>query len=212
MPIRFGQCCLETDTRQLTRNGEPVPISPKAFQLLEFLLQHRPKALSSRELYRHLWPDTFVEKANLRNLIAEIRAATHDRGPSPRLIRTVFGFGYSFVGEAREEPTGERLPSRYQLFYRASPYPLFEGENVVGREAGATVVIDARGISRRHALLLISGEQILLEDLASKNGTFVDGERVRERVPVEEGAEIRFGHLTTRIRAIASDGSTLTEL
>jgi len=211
MQIRFGECCLDDETRQLTRNGEPVPISPKALQLLQVLLEHRPKALSARDLYRHLWPDTHVEKANLRNLIAEIRAAIHDRGTSPRLIRTVFGFGYAFSGDVAEETSGDRFLSRYQLVYRATPYPLFEGENVVGRSAGVTVVIDAQGISRRHARLLIRGERIFLEDLGSKNGTFVEGRRVVERISIQEGTEIRLGHLPARILATTSDGSTLTE-
>src|SRR5688572_11915919 len=103
MRIHFGEFCLESDTRQLTERGEPVQISPKAFQLLQFLLERRPKALSVRELYKHVWPDTHVEKANLRNLIAEVRAVIHDPARSPQLIRTVFGFGYSFAGEAHEE-------------------------------------------------------------------------------------------------------------
>lgn len=211
MRIRFGEFCLEPDTRQLTERGEPVQISPKAFQLLQFLLEKRPKALSVRELYKQLWPDTFVEIANLRNLIAEVRSVIHDQARSPRLIRTVFGFGYSFSGDARVESASPIAPVRYQLIHGASEHRLFEGENVIGRDGGASVLIDAGGISRRHALMVVDGEHVFLEDLGSKNGTFADGKRVSERVAVHDGAEIRLGLVKLRLRAIASDGSTVTE-
>lgn len=210
MRIRFGEFCLEVDTRRLTEHGEPVQLSPKAFQLLQFLLEMRPKALSVRELYKHLWPDTHVEKANLRNLIVEIRSAIHDQARSGRLIRTVFGFGYSFAGEAGTE-AGVQSASRFQLVHGASQHRLVEGENVIGRDATVSVVIDAQGISRRHAMVAVHGEQIFLEDLASKNGTFVDGKRVKSRVPVHDGSEIRLGLLKLRLCAIRSDGSTMTE-
>ena len=210
MRIRFGEFCLESDTRQLTERGEPVQLSPKAFQLLQFLLEKRPKALSIRELYRHLWPDTHVEKANLRNLIAEVRGAIRDRGRSSRLIRTVFGFGYAFAGDAVTEAAGQS-PTRYRLFHGASHYPLFEGDNVIGRDAAASIVIDSAGASRRHAVITVHGEQMFVEDLGSKNGTFVDGTRVRGRVPIQNGAEIRLGLLKLVVRARSSDEATVTE-
>jgi DNA-binding winged helix-turn-helix (wHTH) protein len=210
MRIRFDDFRLDSDTRQLTEGDEPVPISPKAFQLLAYLVEKRPKALSMRELYRHLWPDTHVEKANLRNLIAEIRAATRDEPKSPRLVRTVFGFGYAFIGECTGEQD-RRGASPYHLVNGASDFPLYEGENVVGRERGSAVTIDAPGISRRHALLFLAGNRLHVEDLGSKNGTFVDGERVRERTAVSDGSEVRFGHVKFWIRSRTAAESTLTE-
>jgi DNA-binding winged helix-turn-helix (wHTH) protein len=210
MRIRFGDFCLELETRQLTERGEPVQISPKAFQLLQFLLEKRPKALSVRELYKHVWPDTFVEKANLRNLIAEVRSVIHDPARSPRMIRTVFGFGYSFAGEAREESETPVSSCRYQLVHGATEHRIFEGENVIGREAQASVLIDSTAISRRHAVVIVDGGHVYLEDLGSKNGTFLNGSRVKSRVEVNDGAEIRLGLVKLVLRAIVSDGSTET--
>src|SRR5687768_3609374 len=129
MQVHFGEFCLEPEKRLLTRNGEPVQISLKAFRLLEFLLEKRPKAVSARDLHRHVWPDTHVVKANLRNLMVEVRAATGDPAATPRFIRTIFGFGYSFCGEVVIDAGPERVISRYQLFFDAAPYPLYEGEN-----------------------------------------------------------------------------------
>ena len=211
MRIGFDGFVLDGDTRQLTEQGQALAISPKALQLLQLLIERRPKALSMRELYRVLWPDTHVEKANLRNLIAEIRAATRDPARSPRLIRTVFGFGYAFIGECTLEEGDGRTPSAYHLVDRARDHPLFEGENIVGRDSAATVQLDARGISRRHAVIIVDRDRLYVEDLASKNGTFVSGARVAARVELRDGTEIRFGHLRMWIRSGAPNESTLTE-
>ena len=211
MRIGFDGFVLDGDTRQLSEQGHPLPISPKAFQLLQLLIERRPKAMAMRELYRQLWPDTHVEKANLRNLIAEVRAVTRDPARSPRLIRTVFGFGYAFIGECTLDERGGRTPSAYHLVDRASDHPLYEGENVVGRDSAASVQIEAGGISRRHAVILIDRNRLHVEDLGSKNGTYVDGARVASRVEVRDGTEIRFGHLRMWIRSAAPSESTLTE-
>ena len=60
MRVRFGECVLDSDTRQLSVLGETVHLSPKAFQFLELLLESRPKALSRTQIHERLWPGTFV--------------------------------------------------------------------------------------------------------------------------------------------------------
>ncbi len=74
-------------------------LSPKAFELLATLLANRSRAFSKAELQQHLWPTTFVEETNLAGLVAEIRRALRDSASSPLFVRTVYGFGYRFVGE-----------------------------------------------------------------------------------------------------------------
>src|SRR5262249_59890180 len=58
--VQFGDCTLDTDTRELSRDGKPVHLEPKVYRLLEILLAARPKALSKDELQDQLWPNTFV--------------------------------------------------------------------------------------------------------------------------------------------------------
>src|SRR5262245_760478 len=86
----------------LLRGGTEAPLSPKAFQLLELLLERRPNAVSKSEIQERLWPKTFVSEGNLTVLMAEIRKALGDSGASPRFIRTVHGFGYAFSGDVTE--------------------------------------------------------------------------------------------------------------
>ena len=102
---RFSRCEFDTDSRQLFRDGKPVPLTPKAYQLLELLLSECPKAVSKGQIFERLWPDTFVSEANLASLIFEVRTAIGDEARSAKLVRTVRGFGYAFSGEV-EIPVG----------------------------------------------------------------------------------------------------------
>ena len=114
MQICFGPFTLDLDTRQLTRDGKEVHLSPKAFDLLAALAEGRPKALSKTVLQQRLWPDTFVAEANLSNLVAEIREALEDAPREPKYIRTAHRFGYAFCGEATSRsaagPAHDRRP------------------------------------------------------------------------------------------------------
>ena len=80
-------------------------LSPKAFELLRMLVEHRPRALSKQELHEHLWPATFVSEVESgRVSIAELREALGDIARQPRFIRTAHRFGYAFCGDAIEVP------------------------------------------------------------------------------------------------------------
>src|SRR5262249_53998223 len=100
----FADCTFDGETRELFRGGRPVHLSPKAFRLLELLLESRPRALSKAEIHEKIWPEAFVSEATLASLVAEIREAIGEDGKDARHIRTVHGFGYSFAGEAAEAP------------------------------------------------------------------------------------------------------------
>ena len=108
MQLRFGDFALDSKARELRRGHEPVPLSPKAFQLLVALVESRPKAVSKAALHERLWPETFVVETNLANLVGEIRAALDDDARRPRFIRTVHRFGYAFQGE----PEAAAAPAR----------------------------------------------------------------------------------------------------
>lgn len=76
---------------------------------------------------------------------------------------------------------------------------LHDGTNILGRDRSADVSIDSSGVSRRHAVLEIRGTAITIEDLGSKNGTFVAGVRIAGPVSIHCGAEIRLGSAILRI-------------
>jgi DNA-binding winged helix-turn-helix (wHTH) protein len=201
----------DADTRQLLRGSAEVHLSPKAFELLKVLVENRPRALSKHELHEHLWPATFVSEANLASLIAEVREALQDPARHSRFIRTANRFGYAFCGEetpAETAPTTE-LASFCWLLRNGRRMPLRPGENILGREDDG-VWIDSATVSRRHARIVISGGEAVLEDLGSKNGTFLGGERVLGPVRLKDGDEVRTGSAVFRFRMIGPKGATVT--
>lgn len=212
MQIRFGEFVLDTDTRELLRDSTPVHLSPKAFQLLELLLAARPKALAKDTLYHRLWRDTFVVEANLSNLVGELRAAIGDDPRKPRYVRTVHGFGYSF----REAPqnmgtAGEPSPAvLYQLIWRGGRARFGEGEHVLGRDPSLELCVDSSSVSRRHARLRIRGGEMVVEDLGSKNGTFLNGQRLTGAVPISDCDQLCVGSVTLKFRVLSTQPSTET--
>ena len=213
MRVVFGECEFDSGQRALLRHGSAVPLSPKAFQLLELLLDRRPEAVAKAELLERLWPETFVSDASLHNLVAEIRAALGDAPRGARFIRTVPRFGYAFHGDARPAPAASvppSTPSGPRLISSRGEWPLSEGANVVGRDRDCAVRIDSVTISRRHAQIVVTAGEATVEDLGSKNGTRVNGQPVVEAIALRDGDEIEVGSVTIRYRLMDSAQSTIT--
>jgi DNA-binding winged helix-turn-helix (wHTH) protein len=212
MRVRFGDCVLDSDARELRRAGRPVHLTGKAFQLLEVLVERRPSALSKDQLQDLLWPDAFVAEANVANLVSELRTALGDDPRRPASIRTVYGFGYAFCGEV-EDGGGARAKSPprfgpYRLLWKRKEIVLSEGENILGRGPESIEWIDRDTVSRRHARIVIAGDSVTLEDLASKNGTYLRGERLEAARPLADGDEIRLGSVPLKFRVLPMPGST----
>ena len=215
MRLSFGGFTLDVDTRQLTRAGREVHLSPKAFELLELLAAERPKVLAKAVLQQRLWPDTFVAEANLSNLVAEIRKALGDRSRAPRFIRTAHGYGYAFCADATADSSPD-APQRVEapaawIEWGKRRFPLSSGENVIGRDPDLTVTLDASTISRRHARVLVAESGTTLEDLGSKNGTFRGDDRVVSPVQLADGDAIRMGSVVITFRARGTSVSTETQ-
>ena len=215
MRVRFSPYVLDLESRQLLRGDDVVHLSPKAFDLLSILVSHRPKALSKSDLQERLWPGTFVVEKNLANLVSEIRDAIGDDPSNPRFIRTVHRFGYAF----RETvPRGEagRSASRggevsFRLKWMNSRVTLEEGEHVIGRDPDAEIFLNSAGVSRRHARIGISAGRATIEDLGSKNGTFVGDQRVEGSRSLGDGDIIGVGSVKLTLRIFQTPSSTKTE-
>jgi DNA-binding winged helix-turn-helix (wHTH) protein len=211
MRLGFGDCVFDSDTRELARGGRPVHVSPKAFRLLELLLKSRPRALSKAELKDAIWPKTFVLETNLANLAAELRAAFGEKGRQSRFIRTVHGFGYAFSGEVREEgDPGREVEASFRLLAGEEEFRLREGRTIVGRDRSAGVFLDDSTVSRRHARLVVDGPSVTIEDLGSKNGTFVSGRRVEGVAALTAGDEIQVGSVFLTLQGAPEARSTAT--
>src|SRR5438132_4672231 len=99
---RFGPFCIDAEKRVLLREGEVVPLAPKAFDTLLALVQHHGQVLEKDELMEMLWPDSEVEEANLPLRISALRKALGESPNDRRYIVTVPGRGYRFAADVRE--------------------------------------------------------------------------------------------------------------
>lgn len=215
MRFEFSGFTIDGDARQLSRGAVDVHLSPKAFDFLLLLIAARPRAVSKRDLHGRLWPDSFVSDASLTTLVGEVRAALEDTTRVRRFVRTVHRHGYAFCGTAAAiGAPGQPAPAATAGFWIMGPLrqiPLLAGENVVGRDPRVAVWLDSPSVSRRHARISIRGNCVTLEDLDSKNGTYVRGATIATPTALADGDEIRFGSVSVTFRVWAADASTRSE-
>jgi len=212
MRVRFGDVVFDSEMRQLRRGEAVIDLPPKALLLLEVLLEQRPKPVSKQALQDRLWPDTFVTESSLARLIAELRQAVGDEVREPRLIRTVHRFGYAFAGEveALGAPRAGSTGASCWLVWRDRDYPLAEGDNLLGRGDDCVLALPSGKVSRRHARIRVARGEAVLEDLGSKNGSYVDGRRIVGPTPLGDGDEVRLGSVLVVFRSRPVAGSTET--
>lgn len=119
--FQFGSFRVNPAERLLTHAGQPVSLTPKAFETLVVLVQNAGHALDKDELLKRLWPDTFVEEATLAKQVSTVRKALGDGENGSRYIETIPKFGYRFVAEVRRIEAAECqaatpvTPARYEL-------------------------------------------------------------------------------------------------
>lgn len=219
MRARFDDFEIDSQTRQLTRGGAAIHLSPKAFAVLCALIEQRPNVVPKADLFGQIWPDVFVVEGNLNVLVGEIRRALGDDPQEPRFIRTVHGVGYAFCAKATdvgrrapaEDPSAAGAAARFWLTWKSQTFALAEGDSVIGRDPRSQVWLDHSGVSRRHAQIRIAGAaRPVLTDLGSTNGTFVKGERVDGPTPLADGDVIKVGSVTVKFREWI-DGTSRTK-
>jgi len=213
MQVAFGEFTVDTDSRQLRQGDAERHLLPKAFELLRLLLEHRPRALSKAELHERLWPATFVSEATLTSLVAEVREALGEKAEGARFVRTVHRFGYAFKGEATDlTPRGQSSVDRARcwIIWEWGQVALTDGDHLLGRDGDVAVWLESPTVSRHHARIRISGADATIEDLGSKNGTYLRDERVATPSLLTDGDEIRLGSVLVKFRRLVPGASTDT--
>jgi DNA-binding winged helix-turn-helix (wHTH) protein len=199
MRYAFGSCTLDTASRQLTRDGQDVHLSPKAFELLRLLVEARPRVVAKAEIMQAVWPDAIVVDANLPVLVGEVRAALGDRSSASSVVRTHHSVGYSFIADAREaRSAADRRTADghvYAVRYGSRKIVLGLGANSIGRDPACDVHLNDPSVSKVHARIMIDERGSHIADLESKNGTSVQGTPIVEETPLADGDEIGIGVL-----------------
>lgn len=209
MPM-FGSFELDPVTHRLVHDGAEIHLRPKAFSLLTLLIDAAPRVVPKREIHDRLWPGGVVSDATLLALVKELRRALGDGDRPTPIIRTVHRVGYAF-----NAPVRASAAHRVNYWLAVSDrerHLLLDGENVIGRDPQTNVCLDYATVSRRHARISISDGRAVIEDLGSKNGTSVHGNRIAEPVELGDGDRIGFGRVTLTYRHAAAGMPTITQV
>ena len=111
---RFGDFEVDTDQKILLRQGKPLPLTPKVFDTLLVLIENSGRIIEKEKLMSRLWPDTFVEEANLTFNIQQLRKALGDNARHPQFIETVARRGYRFIAHVEELPSSQIASTRIE--------------------------------------------------------------------------------------------------
>lgn len=209
MVARFGCFEIDPQRRQLFAAGQPLHLTPKAFDLLWPLVEAAPRVVPKREIHERLWKGGVVADATLVGLVKEIRRAMDEKSPQPPL-RTVHRIGYAIDLPVTRPPAASQETPGCWLVTDQRRINLAEGENVIGRDASVSIWVDHATLSRRHARITLKDGQAALEDLGSKNGTTLRGVLVLKPVPLRSGDEFTCGQLQFRYLETAAVPATQT--
>jgi predicted ATPase/DNA-binding winged helix-turn-helix (wHTH) protein len=199
----FERCELDLGRVELRVGGQPRAVEPQVFDVLALLVRQRHRLVPKEELLDEVWHTRFVTESALSSRIKSARRAIGDDGRAQRLIRTVHGRGYQFVGEVREV-----APDAPAATARATPVPR-PATPTVGRDRDIDAVVALLDRSRIVTLLGPGGvgktrlavEAVLARDAAAPvECCFVDLTKVRaaELVP----------HLVVRELGIRGDAGS----
>ena len=195
----------------MTREGIEIHLSPKAFDLLVLLVRNRPNAVTHEDLHQALWPAVHISETSLSVLVTQLRNALGGTSEKSRLIRTLNRVGYAFTGDAIiAKPVPPTEIALCRLIWRGGAIEVPEGESLIGRDRDCAVRIDADSVSRHHAKLTVRHGEAAIEDLGSKNGTWISGERIRGIVGLGDGVSLRLGSENVRVEFVDTERPTRT--
>ncbi|HET8671498.1 MAG TPA: transcriptional regulator, partial [Candidatus Saccharimonadales bacterium] len=123
---RFGDFTIDADQRVLLHEGKPIALTPKVFDTLLVLVENSGRIVTKEELMNRLWPDTFVEEANLAYNIQQLRKTFGDNARNPLYIKTIARRGYRFIASVDEvfddtHTAGGQITRQYETSDARSP-------------------------------------------------------------------------------------------
>jgi predicted ATPase/class 3 adenylate cyclase len=120
MRYLFGDCVFDTERHTLERQAQSIPLQPREFKMLAYLLAQCHRVVSRQELFEQVWAGQYVSKAALEGCITLVRRAIGDSGRAQRLLKTQHGVGYRFVAAVTEEDVVELEPQTTTLAAQTS--------------------------------------------------------------------------------------------
>jgi len=203
--FRLDEWVVAPGRNQISRGRMVVRLRPRVMEVLLILADRAGEVVSKIELVDAVWPGGFVADNTVTHAVQELRAAFGDDAAAPRYVETVHRRGYRLIPPAEEvqrAANGELLDgARFVLRGDHCEVFLADGENVIGRAGDAHVLVDSAKVSRCHARIVVTPNGATVEDLGSKNGTFVGSTRIEGRTPLVDGDILRIGSTSFEIRS-----------
>ena len=218
--FRFETFELDLHAYVLRAQGEAVRLEKIPMEVLILLVQRAGTMVSRPDIAARVWGSSvFVEQdAAINTAVRKIRQVLGDDAVAPRFVQTIVGKGYRFIAAVESiSGPGESVADsnavrpgypRYMVKVGRQEFVLPSGETVIGRDPSAGVYVDHPSVSRRHARLSIEAGRARLQDLGSRNGTFLDGRRLDEATEILEDAFIGVGPVTLVFSVLRAPAST----
>lgn len=194
--FRFGQFVLDGRKRALYLTGSPVSLTPKAFDVLLFLVQNPNRLITKEELLRAVWGRTIVEEGNLTQYISHLRKALGESPEHPSLIVTIARKGYQFTGDVTVAETVDAMAQRAhgdahgtQAFLRNKTVvkrTAYWRNTALGSTALLTAFVALLWLYQRHHLITLStSDTVVLADLNNQTADPVFDDALNPALRVE---------------------------
>lgn len=208
--FRLGDWLVQPSRCRLVRGDTVVRVRPKLMDVLAYLARRAGQVVSKEEIIDAVWAKEFIAEGTLAQAVFELRAAIGDDRKGSGYIETIPKRGYRLV--ASVWPVSGELPATPAcvLVVGDKEVELRAGETIIGRAPDATLRFDVFEVSRHHARIVVHADGASIEDLKSKNGTFLRGERLTAPAELHNGDEVRVGPVLLVFRELGA-GSTRTQ-
>ncbi|HEU4520417.1 MAG TPA: winged helix-turn-helix domain-containing protein [Thermoanaerobaculia bacterium] len=210
----FGPFTLDPVSVELQRGTIPIQLRPKCFDLLLYFVENPGRLITKDELLRDVWNDVIVNEGTINRTVTSLRASLGDDADAPAYIETVSRRGYKFIAPVESTATTVAPPApgaQFALVHDGREIPLPDGEHIIGRGADAAIPLFGSATSRYHARVVVSGTSVTIEDLESRNGTFVNGQRASGAVALHSGDEVRIGDARLVLWSRGSETASATD-
>jgi DNA-binding winged helix-turn-helix (wHTH) protein len=194
--VRFGAFDVDLKTGELRSEEGPSILPPQLLKVLAILLERAGDLVTRDELCQRLWgEEVFVDyEHSLNKAVTKLRRILGDTAERSRYIETLERRGYRFVAPIEVLGDGALAGlARLRLVLPGRTVPLSEGRHMVGRDPAAAIRLDSTEVSRRHAIVTVRAGVATITDLGSRNGTFVNGERLAGTRELRHGDEMLLG-------------------
>jgi DNA-binding winged helix-turn-helix (wHTH) protein len=213
--FQLGGWLVEPMFDHISCENRVVRLRPRAMDVLVCLAAAAGKLASKRELIDGVWHTEHVSDHALTQVIAELRTALGDDARHPAYIENVPRRGYRLVATvtpvASSVTAAREASVPFRLQGEGGDHPLKQGANLIGRTADADIRIDRTAVSRAHARIVVTGTTATIEDLGSKNGTYLNGARLEQPTVLNSGDDIWIGRSVARLRFVVAGEPTVTE-